>query len=156
MIQRVQSIYLLLAGILPAFTFCLPLARFSTSDPQSYATLYGLSVQLFGQVTLASEVETPWILLAAACFCTLLPLITIFKFKNRRRQIKNAKGQLYALTVFYLVFVGYCYVLANGADVSFSLCIGSLFPLLSYAFTWLALRAIRKDEALVRSADRIR
>jgi hypothetical protein len=45
---------------------------------------------------------------------------------------------------------------AQTAELSTTYGIGMMLPLLSLIFCLLAIRGIRKDEELVRSADRIR
>ena len=79
MIQRIQSVYLLLAGIIPAFTFCTPIITFSNgSSLMSYA------------ITGTEEhfISCPWGVLAFTVLSILTALFTIFNYKNRPRQIR--------------------------------------------------------------------
>ena len=156
MIQRIQSVYLFLAGLLPAFTFWLPLARFSGEGTEGFHTLYATGLNVVGSAPSAGEATTPWALIVIGICCVLLPLIALFGYKNRKAQMRKTRWAM-LLDVAYYVALSvhvWLHVTASGLTPGFAL--GCLCPLLSFLFLWLALRAIRKDEALVRAADRIR
>lgn len=55
-----------------------------------------------------------------------------------------------------LTYAAYSLSVANRTAADFTPGIGLAFPLLAILFLLLAARGIRKDEALVRAADRIR
>lgn len=82
MIQRIQTLYLLIVAILMALTLFLPLAWFA-SDAGEF------TLRAFGLETAAGEVAQPTsylgILLVLAC---LLPLVVIFLYKRRLLQIR--------------------------------------------------------------------
>ena len=147
MIQRIQSVYLLLAGIIPAFTFCTPIITFSNgSSLMSYA------------ITGTEEhfISCPWGVLAFTVLSILTALFTIFNYKNRPRQIRLCNLLLIFILLLYVSILAYSYAFENRHNVSMSYSIGLLLPLISYVSGWLARRAIRKDEALVRAAERFR
>ena len=156
MIQRIQSVYLLLAGLLPAFTFWVPLMRFLDEKSGNFQTLYGLAVQTYGTAPAAGADGRPWGLIVMGILCVIMPIFTIFGYKNRKVQMRKTKLALLLIVLYYaaLAFHTYAYASATGLTPAFAA--GSLLPLLSFVCLWLALRAIRKDEALVRAADRIR
>lgn len=63
----------------------------------------------------------------------------------------------FILTVALLATVGYYVYLVQAPDVvATKPQIGTLLVAISLVFDWLAIKAIRKDEELVRSIDRIR
>lgn len=150
MIQRIQSIYLLLAGIVPAFAFCVPSVRFVKSGYEFSMTATEVSNSL-GEVT-----SHPWGIIVFTALCILLPLATIFKFKERLMQIKMANAQIVSLLLLYGTTGAYAYAFARHENMSALPDWGLALPALSLVFTWLARRAVCRDEALVRAADRIR
>ena len=92
---------------------------------------------------------------------TLLPFITIFIFKRRLVQIRLCVSEIVLLLGSLLFIALYCYrmydVLSQMFDtLNFTLGFASLMPLISIIFVALAMRAVARDEALVRSLDRIR
>ena len=91
---------------------------------------------------------------------TILPLITIFLFKNRMLQIRLCAVEL-ILLIGAQIFMAIYYYLSNRmfSNLEFhtqGLHIAIIFPLVALILDYLALRAIFRDEALVRSLDRIR
>ena len=81
MIQRIQTLYLLAVVVLMAFTLFAPIAVFTVGDIDFTLTAFSLSGGGESQTTL-------WmgIILVLA---TVLPLITIFLFKNRQLQVRT-------------------------------------------------------------------
>ena len=136
MLQRIQTVYLLIAGIVSAgliFVFNL------------WTTKEG--VQLFAQ----QELLYFGLFLGSA----LLSLISIFMFKNRKSQF--VLGRLNIILNFILLglFVYQSLNLSGEANVS-EKGIGMLLPIFSIVFIALANKAIKKDEDLVKSVDRLR
>ena len=97
------------------------------------------------------------VLLALAC---ALPLVTIFLFKRRLVQIRLCAVELVLLVGAGAMMGIYFYLcnryFAESEFYSHTLKISLVFPLVCLVFDLLALRAIFRDEKLVRSLDRIR
>ena len=153
MIQRIQTLYLLIATALMAVTIFTPMAQFFDGT-QEY-TLTAFALKDAAAVT-AQPTIYMGILLALA---GVLPFIVIFLFKNRQLQIRLCAAEI-VLLVGSLVVMGIYYYLSarlfdsvNGLG---NLKLGVIMPLLSIVFVALATRAIFRDEVLVRSLDRIR
>lgn len=160
MIQRVQTIYLLLAGILSAIGFCVCSAGWGTDGAVLVSIDYVSVTDAAGQV-----VGRPWGVLVFGLMATAMPVVAIFGYKDRKRQMRQARlAQLFMLLVYptlYAYASAVCRHLpelpsGESAVPSFIPCIGLVFPLLACIFAGLAHRAIRKDEELVRAADRVR
>lgn len=155
MIQRVQTLYLLGASLLMALAFFLPTALLTTEA--------GTAVFRFYELTGADGVveQVPSYLMFLTLLTIALPLYIIFRYKNRLHQIRFCVVAM-ILEVGVLLLSGlYCYrlyTLFNAAYEAFAFEIRwpLLCPLVALLFTWLAMRAIFKDEMLVRAADRIR
>lgn len=144
MIQRVQSIWLFLAAFVSAALFIFPLYQY---------TLAGTSI-----VSLLSA-RNEYVLLLLAALMTLLPMITIFMFKNRKRQ----KGLIWLSVLSSAAFIAVMLMkiqnLKNAVPAAtndnFTLP-GPVIPVVTIVFLILALSGIRKDDALIRSVDRLR
>jgi hypothetical protein len=90
----------------------------------------------------------------------IVPLVTLFLFKKRLLQIRLCAVNI-VLLLGTLIFIAIYYYLGSRFFAEFSyevrgFKIAAIFPLLSLVLTYLAARAIFKDEMLVRSLDRIR
>lgn len=84
-----------------------------------------------------------------------LSLISIFRYKDRKSQF--VLGRLNIILNFILLglFVYQSLSLSGETEVS-EKGIGILLPILSIVFLVLANKAIKKDEDLVKSVDRLR
>ncbi|MDO5447851.1 MAG: DUF4293 domain-containing protein [Prevotellaceae bacterium] len=144
MIQRIQSVYLLLAAVSLIAAMCLPLASLYTNGILS-GSAYCLGC---GQgVSVLSIISFIVFGLTAA-----ITLINIFVFKNRKMQMKLCTFSI-ILTILAAAVLGYAIYMV-GSEVRPT--IYASLPLISIVFNALASAAIRKDERLVRSADRLR
>lgn len=148
MIQRKQSLFLLATAIIAILMLFIP---FQTIDITASAAGLSLLEGLKNPDAVSSQIYIPLIL---DILIILLSVITIFQFKNRILQYKLAN-----LTLLFNVFVtGLFFLLSffkgNAKDVHFTF--GAFLPLVGGAFAFLAGHFIKKDEQLVRSADRIR
>lgn len=154
MIQRIQSLYLLLVVILMSLTLCLPIATFVVDGATFELTAFALRCGDLSE-------STVWmgILLALA---TVLPLVTIFLFNKRTLQVRLCAVEL-VLLLGSLVMVALYYWLTSSLFDDATLVVehrqfgwAAPMPIVSLVLTYLASRAIFKDEVLVRSLDRIR
>jgi Domain of unknown function (DUF4293) len=154
MIQRIQTVYLLLAELLIGVLFFVPFADISAQD----GTLYFIALEGLGRIG-TTTFELPdlnWLMMLFLVSSITLLTRTILLYKNRKLQIKLAFISL----VISLLIAGLIVVTANiGAQHlsgHFSLTIYSAFPMIAAILLGMAIRGIRKDEELVRSIDRIR
>lgn len=154
MIQRIQSIYLLLAGIFATLAFATPCALFTSAQPDATCTLYGCHY-----VTSPATEELfsyPFGVTLMTALCMALPLIIIFGYKNRKRQINHVNLAMLLAVAWYAVCAAYCFAAASRTGFEVAPSYGLVFPALSLLALYLAKRGIKHDEALVRAADRIR
>lgn len=154
MIQRIQTIYLLLVAALMVTTLLVPLAWFGGQAGEF--ELFAFSLQ-----TAQGEVVQPTIymgvVLALAC---VLPFVTIFLYKRRLLQFRLCVAEM-ALLVGAVIIEGVYYflswrVFSDQAFHTQGFKPAIALPLVCLVFVWLAARAIFRDEMLVRAADRIR
>lgn len=153
MIQRIQTLYLLIATALMSVSIFTPIARFFDGSQEYTLTAFALR-DAAGAV--AQPTIYMGILLALA---GLLPFIVIFLFKNRQLQIRLCAAEVVML-IGSMAVMGIYYYLSNrifdAANGIISIKVGIAMPLIAVIFVILAIRAIFRDEVLVRSLDRVR
>ena len=152
MIQRIQTLYLLLAAAMMSLTLFLPLATI----------VYGGNELILKAFTLNGlegvEGTLPVYLGAFLAVTTALLLVIIFIYKKRLVQIRLCVSAIVLLLGSATLIGLYCYRLCDilAGDLVFTLGIASLMPVVAIIPVILAIRGIARDEALVRSLDRIR
>ncbi len=125
----------------------LPLVQFLS--PTDSCTLYAFTLQQ------ATETANLWSLGIAFVVTALLNCIIIFLFTKRRLQIK-CTHYAFLLKVAILAVIAYYSYLLNAPEVSIKPAFGLICIPIAMVLDWMAVKAIRKDEELVRSVDRIR
>ncbi|MDR1092159.1 MAG: DUF4293 domain-containing protein [Prevotella sp.] len=151
MIQRIQSVYLLLAALLMAATVFCPLLELAGGGKFIYIySSLGIG-QLFG-------VQYPtWGVVFFAGLSALSALVNIFLYKKRKLQMKAGILTLLLILFFYLTFYVYFDTYTAKYELTFSsLQFGLVLPVIALIFNVLAILRIKKDENLVKSLDRIR
>ncbi len=151
MIQRIQSLYLLVAAAFMFLFYLFPIATFTTND---------FVFEFFNcHITHPENLEPPVALLPLAIipFLSIVTsLFTVLMFKKRRLQLRLGKVN-YGLVFLTLVFVVFYFFRINkmlATDFTYGFSI--IFPILTLILIYLANKNIKKDEKLVRAADRIR
>jgi drug/metabolite transporter (DMT)-like permease len=154
MIQRIQTVYILIAAILISLIFFFPFTSFVIEQDMS---VYHLSIK--GLIPDAANSKPlfrviPLICLVAAI--VIIDILTIGHFKKRMLQIRFCIVNIVLLVGLQGLMFYYANVSAHqlGSHVTYSIVF--IFPLVSAILTYLAIRGIAKDEALVRSMDRLR
>lgn len=151
MIQRIQTIYLLVIAILAIVNLFFPLAVFQQGNELFTFDLTGVSAMNTGEI-----VYPTWGLFGLMAAIALIALVTIFLFKKRILQIRLCVFNMLLMLGFYAYFAYMAWDIKNevGADMSvkFALCL----PLVCLILNYLAIRNIGADEALVRSLERLR
>jgi hypothetical protein len=155
MLQRIQSIYLLLAGLALAALFFFPLVHNVYVDSKPLTIMVtGVYEDVNGQLT---HTQFFTALTGATAIAALLPLAVIFGYKNRKQQINLCYAAM-------LLIIGYSYwtsqsvkTIVGDADLTLSnFGIGIILLSVSLLLIVLAQKAIQRDEKLVKSADRLR
>lgn len=145
MIQRIQTIFLIITGIVFGLLFKLPLA---TSDKPS---VQFLSDSVF-------DITDHPALIALTIVGILVALISVFMYRKRKVQLKL--GYLLIVLAILLPVLSFILFTNAAAHVDQSVQVydqvGMYLPLASIVFAALANYFIRKDEKLVKSMDRLR
>jgi hypothetical protein len=158
MSQRIQTLYLAIVAIACILLFFFPLAIYYNDLQGNYKFfIYGMkSMDPEPKVMFSSYFTIPLIFIVVASF--IFSVSTILLFKNRPLQIRMCAFNLLAnIVLIMVVFFFYATKIQalTGIEPRYNY-FGMGLPLMSLLFLVLANRAIRKDEALVRSSDRLR
>ncbi len=157
MIQRVQSIFLLLTAIAMICVILLPLWEKTSSEGDEFISLTAIEMIYMDRGEIALQKDTFYIGLLAG-LAALVALFSIFQFRNRLRQIQL--GALNSLLMGGSLGLTYYYTTKANAllepNIQGNFLPGFYIIAAGLFFNLLANRFIRKDEKLVRSADRIR
>jgi hypothetical protein len=153
MIQRIQTLYLVLVTVLSGLLLNGGLVTFTGTSELFSLSVLGISI-ISGNDQVIVENTVPLMILLN--LIPLLSLITIFVFKKRNLQLKFTMLILVLIIVSIIAGVYYALYVSKkfGTEIIFN--VKMIFPILSAIFAYLAYRGIRKDEQLVNSYDRLR
>ena len=157
MIQRIQSVYLLIAATASSTFFFIPISTIALYESNFVIKASGIyyldgDSYIFDRPLLAVS--------SVLLFHILMTLITIFQFKNRKLQITISNLNLVLILVGMVLVFFYRGALPekpiDGSEPTISYHLGGLLPLFSFVLIFLGRKAIKKDDELVRSAERLR
>lgn len=152
MIQRIQTVYLLAVVALLIICMCNPVAAYIGNDGSvSSFTNLGIDVAGVGRET------SCWGMFAILLLSLMVAAATIFLYKNRMLQIRMTIFNIILLIGYYATFVAFV-IAYNGKlpESTFQLRIAVCLPFMAIVLNYLAVRAIGKDEVMVKAADRLR
>ena len=161
MIQRIQTVYLALA-ILTAVCALLFYSVSYWVEGTLVASIGSIRYWTDNQV-LSDNLSSTWPLSIPLVLVILLNVMAIFLFRKRMRQLRIALFST-ILLVGYVLALAFCTwfckeqiaMLLDTTDLSMTFGISAFLPLVGIILNCMAIRGIRKDEALVRSLDRLR
>ena len=150
MIQRKQSVFLLLAFIASVVCLCLPLGSF---EPQAM----GVSFKMYNLMIMLSTGADYSVcgLFGVLVLSSLLSISTIWLYNNRMLQSRLCACNLFLLVAWYIV-LGVMTRNVISADTSFHVGFAVCLPAVSIILVQMARVAILKDEKRVRDSERIR
>lgn len=145
MIQRIQSVFLLLVAGLSAALFFTPIFSMRFSGAAAAEVPYTIQSGVFASLT---------VVISAA-----IALVAIFLYRTRQRQMMVCRLNL----LFIIASIGLILQASDtsalvkaGEQVVIEYHYGVYLPIVQILLTLLAIRFIKKDDDLVRSADRLR
>jgi hypothetical protein len=148
MLQRLQSIWLLLAAAFAAITFRFP---FYSGEREPGETTTGLAGSTPSSVfTDLNATTTIWLTILTV-LTGAIAFVTIFLFSNRKLQLR-----LSLLGIFLTVILLVMYFLEMANYLQGNITIWAVFYFAILACFILAARGIYNDQALIKSMDRLR
>lgn len=155
MLQRIQSIYLFLVFVFGILYAVLPIAQLST-ETAGFSFRILTYRTFFDQTVFSANWQGILLLIIWAAILVLTVYMT-FQYKNRLLQIKLGKTNILLhvfITLLTFYFLDNLRNQVENIDLNYGP--GVLFPVISLIFILMAIKAIKKDEELIRSADRFR
>lgn len=128
MIQRIQTLYLLICFVL---------------------TIVCVVFEI-------KEENHPWALTALMVLTGVLEFMGIFLFRRRALQMRVCTFCIILLLGWYAAYVAFAFLLGEGLVGEFRPQIWAAIPAINAILLYLAFRGILHDELLVRSLDRLR
>lgn len=152
MLQRIQTVYLLLAIALAVLTFFVPVFRLTESE-EAWITVTSLSATAIGMST---QPSWPYGMFFIALLLIVVSGYSIVKYKNRRSQMRLIRTAILLDVLYIVVCVLHYSAMVGLGNLSFGFTIGTPLPLLIGCLLWLAHKGVKHDDDLVKAADRIR
>lgn len=141
MIQRIQTLWLLIVAIAAFATYTLTLYIGKIADN---------SAKVF-------QLADDFLLVIIIIALGILAIICLFLFKNRKLQFKlSVFGVIFSIGFLFLEYTRVESFKKDNLIQSGSYQVGALLPLVMVIFFFMAARGIYKDERLVKSMDRLR
>lgn len=144
MLQRIQTVYLLIVvGLMTALCFT-PMATYAADGTEGAFVAFDF-----------------WWIGALFALAALLAFVVVWLYKNRLLQVRLLCAELVLLVGAQAFALWYAIGFTKNVEALGEITMSSIktptfFPAVCLILVWLAIRAILKDERLVRSLDRIR
>ena len=179
MIQRIQTLWLALAAVCMGLCFVFPVASYTIDYTENQQVVSQLNLVAadgphYSKALAAGEPKVElfqsqvdvsmWPLVTMTAVVLALALLCICLYKKRTLQMRMVAvafllNVVYAFLLFFWAVDAYADQLGalfTQTEQHVTWGVGAFLPLAAIVFFFLAQRAIRKDEALVRAADRLR
>lgn len=166
MIQRIQTVYLLLAAVCSILLCTITPLSFTSPENASELSIYSMDFLQIRQMTFDEagdlvampdgKTMSVWGLAAVAMVVGLLCLGNIFLYKKRILQARLNVFAVVGSIGYYAMMVLYTWFAVQRLGVDWHLNWTAGLPLVMVVLIMMATRRILADEALVRSADRLR
>lgn len=154
-IQRLQSLLLLVASVLMACFAVCPIGQIETPDAAFSFTTMGFAVQGVTGNGISEGGFHTWYLFALSLTSMLLLLIDIFLFRNLSLQKKVCILGIVMTAATLVTACGLGYNGVDGGVVSWSVT-ALLLPVIAVILAVMAYCRIRGDQNKLKAVDRIR
>lgn len=150
MIQRKQSVFLLLAAIATIICLCMPVATIQPKALGVDSQMYNLWIACGNGALDFSAAPLFGILLVE----TVMAIATIFMYNKRKLQIRLCNWCNFLIIVWYAAYV--TIVMSVKGDAGWHICFAAVLPLVAMILVFMARKGVIADERLIRAAERIR
>ena len=153
MIQRIQTVYLLIIALVMAIPLFVPIAQILIPSDASY-NFFTYGVVLIGQQSVLQAHY--WALFILNIFMIGLPIVTVFLYKKRFLQLRLCIAEIILLVGSMILMWYHINQFQSNINADIIYKISFILPLVSVVLAYLAMRGIFKDIKLLKSLDRIR
>ena len=151
MIQRIQTIYLLVVAIIMTIPLYVPIAQLLIPNDASY-NFFTYGVVLIGENSVLQAHY--WAFMNI--FTIGVPLVNVFLFKKRFLQLRLCIVEIILLIGAIILMWYHINQFADKMNAEILYKFSLILPVICIIFTYLAIRGILKDIKLLKSFDRIR
>lgn len=155
MLQRIQTVYLLIIVILSGITLFVPNAQF-LSNPGNPDYIFNLRGLYEGTENAKTLIQDVWALTAIKALIAGIAFYTIFVYKKRILQIRLSIFNMVLMMGYYPILFIYLWLIKSNLKIEYLIGFVSIFHVINIVLSILAIRAIGRDEALVKSLNRLR
>ena len=158
MLQRIQTVFLAIVAIACILLFFFPLAYFYNETQGNYRFfIYGIKcMDPDPKVAFGTFYTVPLIFFTV--ISAFFAVLAIFQYRNRPLQVRlctfNILTQVVLIMVIFFFYINQIKGM-TGTEPDYKYT-GMSLPLISLVMLMLASRFIKKDDALVKSVDRLR
>lgn len=148
MIQRKQTVFLFFALALTVICLSMPIGHITPKGMGTDIVVTNLGIR-------ETVNYTGWPMLAFLLVTCPLNILAIFSYNNRKLQMRLCTWCIImcaAWYVYYLFAFFNTYTMVGTFSMNWTVAL----PLVSVILYWMAHRGIKKDDELIKSADRIR
>lgn len=161
MVLRIQSFFLFCTMIVTGLLFFMPVASIIVPDNFTFE-FYTTKVMQAGNPPVF--IAWNWMSLILNAIITILAFLTIFIHRKKSKTVKPTLLLQFRLCIVNIIFMSGLLILmwlqlrqrTGEIRGEWFAHLGFIFPLIGIIFTWLAIRGLVKDVALLKSFDRIR
>ena len=152
MIQRIQTIWLLLAALTICCLLLLPMVTATIGSSEYYVIASGLYQKTENST---KQIEASLPLLISTIAVSLMSFINIFNFKNRTTQKRIVMANIVLIISLSFWCSQFAKKIPGGLETA-NYNVGMFLPVIAILFSILAIRGINNDDKLIRSAERLR
>lgn len=150
MIQRIQTVYLLLAVVVGIVANSMEIATLGTDGLLRCRVFSLWLVDADGGRNMSTCA-----IFIIQLVCLTMALFTIFQYRNRKMQMVFCNALVTLMVIWYMITGAYLYFFSQDMSI-LSIRWGLPLPLLEIILFIMAKKRIKHDDDLVKAADRIR
>lgn len=150
MIQRIQSLYLSLVVIGCICMFFFPIGIYH----EYQFSLLGAKQLVVEPMHVLTLNTIPLIIITLAV--AILALVIILQYKKRAKQYRLSRILILTNILLIIIIFIFADTIEKKLGETTKYYVSAMIPLVTLLLSFLASRGIRRDEALVKSSDRLR
>jgi len=157
MIQRKQTLYLFFAGLITVILLFIPFGTFLIEETPCFEYNAFVVKTVSEKQAILHPIGNGLLLIATS----ILSFLTIFFYKNRKLQLKIISVNMFFIlaAIFTIVYVYPNFIFTKNVNLAHAHLEYNYVIIISFVSAvglYFAKKAIMKDEAMIRSADRLR
>ena len=149
MIQRIQTLWLFLAMVLAVLMYFFPVMELNSDNS---FMIYSYEAISFAGIS--GLIQTGYIIAGLLGLIAFFSFIAIFLYKKRSLQMRFCT--VISLLDIFLVILIVIFSFNQAKNPGITIGLSAILPLIIFILVLMARRAVRRDDLLVKAADRIR